>query len=100
MDLVSLEVSRSLAVTTNNEVVISGEDVTDHITDYYDIVQNIVEYTFGGTKELRFMFFNVIGLIQSTALEWMISVWWRSNTNRAIQVAIFCLHIRCNKCTT
>jgi hypothetical protein len=37
MDLVSLEVSHSLAATTNNEVVISGEDVTDHITDYYDI---------------------------------------------------------------
>jgi hypothetical protein len=80
--------------------ITSGEDTTDHVTDYYDILQNIVEYKFGGTKELNVVFFfKVIGLIQSIALEWMTSVWWMSSTNHAIQGAIFSLHIRRNKCT-
>jgi hypothetical protein len=54
---VKLEASRPLAVTTNSGVVTSGEDATEHVTDYYDILQNIVEYTFGGAKELRVVFF-------------------------------------------
>jgi hypothetical protein len=39
--------------------------------------KNVVEYTFDGAKEVRVVFFNVIGLIQSMTLEWMILVWWR-----------------------
>jgi hypothetical protein len=35
---VKLETSRSLAVATNSGVVTSGEDATDHINDYYDIL--------------------------------------------------------------
>jgi hypothetical protein len=54
---VELEVSRPLAATTNIELVTSGEDATSHVTDYYDILQNIVEYTFGGDKELKVVFF-------------------------------------------
>jgi hypothetical protein len=50
-------VSHPLAATTNNRVVTSGEDITGHITNYYDILQNIIEYTFGGAKELRVVFF-------------------------------------------
>jgi hypothetical protein len=38
-----LEASHPLAATTNSGVVTSGEDATDHVTDYYDILQNIVE---------------------------------------------------------
>jgi hypothetical protein len=64
-----LEVSRLLTTTTNNKVVTSGKDSTSHVTNYYGILQNIVEYMFGGTKELRVVFFNVIDLIQSTTLE-------------------------------
>jgi hypothetical protein len=52
-----LEASHPLLATTNSRVVTSGEDATGHITDYYDILQNIVEYTFGGTKELKVVFF-------------------------------------------
>jgi hypothetical protein len=52
-----LETSRPLAATTNSGVVISGEDATGHVTDYYVILQNIVEYMFGGAKELRVVFF-------------------------------------------
>jgi hypothetical protein len=58
-----LELSYPLAATTNNGVVTSGEDATGHVTDYYDILQNIVEYTFSGTKEFKVVFFNVIGSI-------------------------------------
>jgi hypothetical protein len=55
--VVKLEASHPLADTTNNIVVISDEDVTSHVTDYYDILQNIVEYTFSCAKELRVVFF-------------------------------------------
>jgi hypothetical protein len=72
--MAELEASHPLAVTTNSELVRSGEDATGHVTNYYGILQNIVEYTFGGAKELKMCFFNVIGLIQSTALELMSSV--------------------------
>jgi hypothetical protein len=51
-----LEVSRPLEATTNNGLVTSGEDATSHFIDYYDILQNIVEYTFGGAKELKVVF--------------------------------------------
>jgi hypothetical protein len=55
--MVKLEASGPLVATTNNGVVTSGEDATGHITDYYGILQNIVEYTFGGAKELKVVFF-------------------------------------------
>jgi hypothetical protein len=54
---IKLEVSHPLAVTTNNGGVTSGEDATGYITDYYGILQNIVEYMFGGAKELKVVFF-------------------------------------------
>jgi hypothetical protein len=72
-----LEVSRLLVATTNSGVVANGEDTSRLAVDYYDVLQKIIEYTFDGTKELKVVFFNVIGLIQSTTLEWMILVWWR-----------------------
>jgi hypothetical protein len=52
-----LQVSHPLVATTNNRVVTSGEDATGHVTDYYGILQNIVEYTFSCAKELRVVFF-------------------------------------------
>jgi hypothetical protein len=54
-----LEATHPLVATTNNRVVTSGEDATDHVTDYYAILQNIVEYTFGGAKEFRVVFFSM-----------------------------------------
>jgi hypothetical protein len=38
-----LEANRPLATTTNSGVVTSGEDATSHVTDYYSILQNIIE---------------------------------------------------------
>jgi hypothetical protein len=55
--MAKLEVSRPLVATTNSELVTSGENATSHITDYYGILQNIIEYTFGGAKELNVVFF-------------------------------------------
>jgi hypothetical protein len=54
---VKLEANRPLAATTNNRLVTSSEDATGHVTDYYDIIQNIVEYMFGAAKELIVVLF-------------------------------------------
>jgi hypothetical protein len=56
---VKLEVSHPLVATKNSGVLSSGEYATDHITDYYSILQNIIEYTFDDTKELRVVFFSM-----------------------------------------
>jgi hypothetical protein len=56
---VKLEACCPLAATTNSVLVTSGEDATDHVTDYYDILQNIIEYTFGSAKELKIVFFSM-----------------------------------------
>jgi hypothetical protein len=55
--MAKLEASHPLAAITNSRVVTSGKDAIGHITDYYGILQNIVEYTFGGAKELKVVFF-------------------------------------------
>jgi hypothetical protein len=52
-----LEARRPLTTTINSGLVTSGENATDHIDDYYDILQNIIEYIFGGAKELKVVFF-------------------------------------------
>jgi hypothetical protein len=54
---VKLEASRPLVATTNSGLVTSGEDATSHVTDYYGILQNIIEYMFDGAKELKVVFF-------------------------------------------
>jgi hypothetical protein len=72
-----LEASHPLAATTNSRVVGNCEDTSGLAADYYGVLQNIIEYTFGGNKELKVVFFNMIGLIQSMTPEWMILVWWR-----------------------
>jgi hypothetical protein len=53
---VKLEASHLLATTTNSRVVANGEDVSGLATDYYGVLQKIIEYTFGGNKELKVMF--------------------------------------------
>jgi hypothetical protein len=54
-----LEASHPLAAITNNRLVTSGEDATGHINNYYSILQNIVEYTFIGAKELKVVFLSM-----------------------------------------
>jgi hypothetical protein len=54
--IVKLEACHPLAATTNSGVVTNGEEATGHVTDYV-ILQNIVEYTFGGAQELSVVFF-------------------------------------------
>jgi hypothetical protein len=54
---------------------------TRSVADYYDILQNIVEYMFDGAKELKVVFF------QCDLFD---------PINDTIQGAIFFLHIRCN----
>jgi hypothetical protein len=52
-----LEVSHLLAVTTNNRVVANDEDASGLAADYYSVLQKIIEYTFGGNKKLKVVFF-------------------------------------------
>jgi hypothetical protein len=52
-----LEASHPLAATTNSGVVANGEDASGLVADYYGVLQKIIEYTFGGTKELKVTFF-------------------------------------------
>jgi hypothetical protein len=57
--MVKLEVSHPLAATCNSGVVTSGEDASGVAADYYGVLQKIIEYTFGGTKELKVVFFSM-----------------------------------------
>jgi hypothetical protein len=59
-----LEVSRPLAATSNSGVVTSVEYGSGVSTDYYSILQKHIEHTFGGAKELKVVFLNVIDLVQ------------------------------------
>jgi hypothetical protein len=52
-----LEASCPLAATTNSGVVANGEDASGLPTDYNGVLQKIIEYMFGGTKELKVVFF-------------------------------------------
>jgi hypothetical protein len=51
--MVKLEASHPLASTANSGVVANGEDASGLAADYYGVLQKIIEYTFGGTKELK-----------------------------------------------
>jgi hypothetical protein len=52
-----LEASHPLTTTCNSGVVTSGEDASRVAADYCSILQKIIEYMFGGTKELNVVFF-------------------------------------------
>jgi hypothetical protein len=93
---VKLEASHPLAATTNSGVVTSGEDAINYVTNYNVILQNIVEYMFDGAKELEVVFFQCdwFDPINDTRVDDF------SMVEVAIQGSIFCLHIKCNRCTT
>jgi hypothetical protein len=55
--MMKLESSHPLAATTNNGVVANGEYTSGLASVYYGILQKIIEYTFGGTKGLKVVFF-------------------------------------------
>jgi hypothetical protein len=52
-----LEASHPLTATTNSGVVAIGEDASGLATDYYGVLQKILECTFGDAKELKVVFF-------------------------------------------
>jgi hypothetical protein len=54
---VKLGASRPLAATTTSGVVANGEDASGLVANYYGVFQKIIEYTFGGTKEQKVVFF-------------------------------------------
>jgi hypothetical protein len=55
-----LEASRLLVATTNSGVVASAYSADGQLDDYYGILHDITEYTFGGHKPLRLVTFYCI----------------------------------------
>ena len=53
-----LEATRPMAATCNSGVVTKACDAKQQVINYYGILQNVIEYTFGGTKELKVVFFD------------------------------------------
>jgi hypothetical protein len=55
--MAKLEMNHPLAGTTNNRVVANGKDASRLAAEYYGILPQIIEYTFGSAKELKVVFF-------------------------------------------
>jgi hypothetical protein len=64
-----------LAATTNSGVVTRTIDVEGHETNYYGIINKILVFNFVRNKELKVVFFIVIGLIVITELGRTSSAW-------------------------
>jgi hypothetical protein len=47
-----------LTATTNSEVVTRAIIDEGHETNYYEIINKIIEFSFAGNKELKVVFFN------------------------------------------
>jgi len=54
----SLEVNRPLAATSNSGVLLTAAEGSGEVNNYYGVLQKIIEYTFGGPKELKLVFFD------------------------------------------
>jgi hypothetical protein len=54
---VELEASHPLAATRNSGLVGNGDDASRLAVNYYGVLQKIIEYTFGGSKELGVVLF-------------------------------------------
>jgi hypothetical protein len=97
---VKLKASHPLAATTNNRLVTNDEDAMGHATDYYVILQNIVEYMFGGAKELKIVFFHCdwFDPINGTRVDdfGMVEVKYKSHYSGSNLL----MHIGHNRCTT
>ncbi|WVZ70869.1 hypothetical protein U9M48_019502 [Paspalum notatum var. saurae] len=55
-----LEASCPLATTCNNGAVTTASDANENTLEYYGVIQNIIEYTFGGPKVLKVVFFDCL----------------------------------------
>jgi hypothetical protein len=51
------EDARPLVATCNTRVVVRAVDVEGRETDYYGVIKDMLELTFGGDKDLRVIFF-------------------------------------------
>jgi hypothetical protein len=71
----AFEALRPLATTTNSGVVMRAIDAEGCETNYYGIINNVTEFSFAGDKELKVVFFIVIGLIVITKLGKTSSAW-------------------------
>jgi hypothetical protein len=73
-------------------------DVEECKTNYYGIINKILEFSFARNKELKVVFFIVIGLTVITERGRMSLAWWKSNTmNDYGDMTCLSLHTRSNK---
>jgi hypothetical protein len=54
----AFEALRPLVATTNSGVVMRAIDDEGHETNYYEIINKILEFSFAGNKELKVVFFD------------------------------------------
>ena len=54
----SLEANRPLAATSNSGVSLTTAEGSGEMNTYYGVLQKIIEYTFGGPKELKLVIFD------------------------------------------
>jgi hypothetical protein len=54
----AFEALRPLTATTNSGVVTRAIDAEGHETNYYGIINKILEFSFDGNKELKIVFFD------------------------------------------
>jgi hypothetical protein len=74
-------------------------DAEGRETNYYGTINKILEFSFAGNKELKVVFFDVIGLSIITELNTTNSAWWKSNTtNDYKDMTHSSLHARSSKC--
>jgi hypothetical protein len=54
----AFEALHPLTATTNSGVVMRAIDVEGHKTNYYEIINKILKFSFAGNKELKVVFFD------------------------------------------
>jgi hypothetical protein len=95
----AFEVLRPLVVTTNSGVVMRAIDAEGHETNYYGIINKILEFSFAGNKELKVVFFDG-DWFDSKNGSWqnqfdMVEV---KHNERLRDMTCLFLHSRSNKC--
>jgi hypothetical protein len=63
------EDAHSLAATTNSRAVTRAIDDEGKVTNYYGVINDILEYKFFGDKQLKVVFFNCDWLTPNTTRE-------------------------------
>jgi hypothetical protein len=72
------EDAHPLGATTNSGVVSRADDDEAKVTNYYGVINGILEYKFFGDKQLKVVFFDCDWFSPNTTRETNMA-WWKSN---------------------